>query len=298
MHHNMDSKTYSSILKTVCYADIFDFPLTEKEVSRWVNDIKILRYSDIKRANGIIAHKDRFMFLKSKEHLIEKREEREAISHKKLLVAKRIASILKYIPTVKLIGVSGSVAMKNADDDDDIDLFIITSANTIWLTRLFTTVFVELFSRRRRRRDTYVSDKICLNMFVDEQFLTVPKEKQNLYTAHEVCQLEVLYDCGNTYYKFFVANSWVKKYLPNGIDIRILRYYDIKRKKERAPNILISQSLNIFNAFAKHLQLWYMRRHRTSETITDHYLAFHPKDYTNDILAALEKRMLLYGSKV
>lgn len=293
----MDSKTYSSILKTICYADIFDYPLKEKEVYRWVKDIKILRYYDIRRANGVIAHKDRFIFLKSREHLIEKRTERETISRKKLLIAKRVASILKNIPTVKLIGVSGSVAMKNADYDDDIDLFIITSKGSMWFTRLLTTVVVELFSKRRRPNDRDVTDKICLNMFVDEAYLAIPKEKQNLYTAHEVCQLKVLYDRGGTYQKFLKANEWVRRYLPNAVLSIKYQVLGIK-KKQKNTYYIIHATLYIFEWFAKHLQLLYMRRHRTAEVITDHYLAFHPKDYTSDVLAALEKRMFLYGAKV
>lgn len=34
----------------------------------------------------------------------------------------------------------------------------------------------------------------------------------------------------------------------------------------------------IIEFFAKHAQLWYMKRHRTSEVITDTVLRFHPKD--------------------
>jgi hypothetical protein len=35
--------------------------------------------------------------------------------------------ILSFFPQIKLIGLSGSLAMMNADKDDDIDLFIITA---------------------------------------------------------------------------------------------------------------------------------------------------------------------------
>ncbi|MBI2036309.1 hypothetical protein HYT17_01655 [Candidatus Microgenomates bacterium] len=294
----MDSKTYNLILKTVLYADIFNYPLKEEEVYRWTKDIKILRYDDIKRANGVIIHKNSFMLLKGREELIIKRMEREVISKRKIQTAKNLVNFLKFIPTIKLIGVSGSVAAGNADSADDIDLFIITKRGTLWLTRLLTTIVVELMSRRRRPNETDVADKICLNMFVDERFLAVLRKKQNLYTAHEVCQLKALYDKDGTYQKFLWANRWVRKFLPNGIDTRILGYYDIKRKKEKTPNILISQLLNILNLITKHLQLWYMRRHRTSEIIADGYLAFHPKDHTADVLAAFEKRVNKYAAKI
>lgn len=294
----MDSKIYNSILKTVCYADIFDFPLKEEEVGRWVNDIKILRDYDIKKANGVITHQNRFMFLKGREELIVKRTEREIISKRKIQTAKNIINFLKFIPTIKLVGLSGSVAAGNADRNDDIDFFIVAQKGTLWLTRFITTIVVEFFARRRRPNETNVADKICLNMFVDEDYLAIPKEKQNIYTAHEVCQLKALYNRDSTYEKFLAANKWARKYLPNGIDTRILGYYDIRRKKEKALNILISQLLNILNLITKHLQLWYMRRHKTTELISNGMLAFHPKDYTRDVLGAFEKRVNEYAAKV
>lgn len=292
----MDSKTYSSILKTVCYADIFDYPLKEKEVHHWIKDIRILRYPDIKRANGVISHKGSWMFLKDREDLVAIRQQRETISKRKLLIAKGAIMLLKRIPTIKLVGVSGSVAMHNAREKDDIDFFVIAKEGTVWLTRFLATVAIELFSERRRPNETYVADKICLNMFVDEDYLTVPKGKRNLYTAHEVCQLKVLYDKDGTYQKFLVANKWVREYLPNGIEMKKLRNEVIK--KEFKATYLITLLLYYFNAIAKTLQLWYMRRRITTETITDGYLAFHPKDYTNDVLAAFEERVALYASKI
>lgn len=292
----MDSKVYSSILKTICYADIFDYPLTEKEVYRWVKYIRRLRYYDIRKANGVILHKDTVMFLKGREALIERRKERELVSKQKLLIAKRVVAILKYIPTIKLIGISGSVAMQNATEKDDIDLFIVAKEETVWLTRFLATIFVEVFAKRRRPNDRNVADKICLNMFVDENYLAIAKTKQNIYTAHEVCQLKVLFDRNNTYQKFLVANQWVRKYLPNGIEMKKLRNEVIK--KEFKSNYLITLLLYYFNMIAKTLQLWYMHRHLTSELITDHFLAFHPKDYTKDILAAFEEKIKFYGAQV
>lgn len=299
----MDSRIYNSILKTVCYADVFDYPLTEGEVYRWITTPVILHQAEvetknlirqIKQANGVIYHKNRIMFLKGRGNLLNIRLKREEISVKKLSTAKRIASVIKYIPTIKLVGVSGSVAMENAAQEDDIDLFIITQAKTIWLSRLLATLFVELFGRRRRPGDLAVADKICLNMFVDEGYLSIPTKKQNIYLAHEVCQLKVLYDRDGTYQKFLIANKWVREFLPNVLVIKKFRKKEMEGKIRN--NYSITQLLSILNMFAKKLQLWYMRKHHTTELISDTVLAFHPKDYTNDVLSAFEKRVKLYAS--
>ena len=293
-------KTYQAILKTVFYADIFDYPLTEEEVYRFISPILKPREStrgDIKKANGVIRHKDNFMFLKGQERLIGLRKKKEEHSRKKLLIAKRIASILKHIPTIKLVGVSGSVAIGNADKHHDIDFFIITSTGTLWFTRLLTTIAVELFGKRRRPGDTDVTDKICLNMFVDERFLAIAETRRNLYTAHDVCQLKVLFDRDNTYERFLAANEWVRKFLPNAVSS--IRYQVLGiRRKQKNTYYIIHAAYYILEWLAKHLQLWYMRKRLTTETITDGYLAFHPKDYTKDVLSAFQERVRYYASQI
>src|SRR3989338_746280 len=107
--HNMDSRTYASILETICYADLFDYPLKEEEVRRWIKGRKGVGYTDIRKANGVIIHKDSFVFMKGLEKILQQRIKREKITKNKLTIAQRIVSVLKFIPTVKLIGVSGSV---------------------------------------------------------------------------------------------------------------------------------------------------------------------------------------------
>ncbi|MBI3366597.1 hypothetical protein HY041_03145, partial [Candidatus Roizmanbacteria bacterium] len=40
--------------------------------------------------------------------------------------------ILSFFPQIKLVGLSGTVAMMNAKEKDDIDLFIISAKKRIW----------------------------------------------------------------------------------------------------------------------------------------------------------------------
>jgi Rieske Fe-S protein len=43
-------------------------------------------------------------------------------------------------------------------------------------------------------------------MFLDEDHLSLPQNEQNLFTAHEVCQLKVLWQRNNLYQKFQKEN--------------------------------------------------------------------------------------------
>jgi len=114
-----------------------------------------------------------------------------------------------------MVAVTGNLAMDNAGQDDDIDFLIITTKKRLWLTRLLTNFLVELIANRRRPSDKEVKDKICLNMFLDENNLKIPIKEQSLFTAHEICQLKPLWVKNQLYRRFIQENLWLQKFLPN-----------------------------------------------------------------------------------
>lgn len=207
-----------TILSTLAYADIFDYPLKEKEIYRFL--ISDIRYQILDISKGLkelpeVSQKNNFYFLKEREQLVLLRKKRERWSKEKLKIAQKVANWLKIIPTIKMVAVTGALAMENSNKNDDIDLLIITSKNRLWLTRFLTVILLELVAKRRHPADKEVKDKICLNMFLDEGHLKVPEKEQDLFSAHEVCQLKVLWDKNGIYQKFLKANLWSKKYLAN-----------------------------------------------------------------------------------
>lgn len=291
----MTKEVKQAVLKTLAYSDVFDYPLSFDEFLRFLIEKKIDKEQlkkELSKLSSKVAQKDGFYCFAEREHIIKKREKREVISNKKVRIVAKTVRFLRLIPTVQLIGVSGALAMRNAKEKDDIDLFIITQRNRLWITRLFLLVFLEFLGVRRKREERVAADKICLNMLVDESSLCLPKDKQDLYSAHEVVQMLPAFERFNTYKRFIQANLWVKNFLPNSLDIKILRYKDIKGSKNH--NFLITQLLNFFEFFAKILQLWYMKKHRTTEVISDTMLAFHPFNYREKILKEYNMRLEQY----
>jgi len=274
-----------AIISTLVYGDIFDYPLNSEELYKFLISNKPLNFSEFKKALTLIyANKKRinsnngYYFLSGRDETVKLRKKREGWSKKKIKIAENAAWWLKLIPWVKMVGVTGSLALLNSDNDDDIDILIVSARNRLWLTRLLTTTFVELTGMRRHPLEykeckEKIRNKICLNMFLDEDHLVVPKKEQDLFTAHEACQMRMLWDKDDTYQKFLYKNSWVKEFLPNGIDTKILRYYDTKRKRNKRFSVL-----NIIENLARNFQLWYMKKRRTTETITEGIIRFHPQD--------------------
>lgn len=209
------------ILRTLAYGDIFDYPLKTREIWRFLIGSKKTSYRAVaKQLSWLVEAKflgkeGDFYFLLKRRKTVNIRRRREYWSKKKLKIARRGAKWLRLISMIQMVGVTGALAMKNSNKNDDIDLLIVTSKNRLWLTRLVTVILIELIAKRRRPGDIDVRDKICLNMFLDEENLAVPSNERDLFSAHEVCQLLPLWEKGGVYNKFIKKNKWVKDYLPN-----------------------------------------------------------------------------------
>lgn len=248
---------------TIAYADIFDYPMSDEELRYWcVYRVLSKRYVHRSTKRPAIRHR------------------RAAYSARKWKIAGSLWW-LRLLPTIECIGVTGALAMNNADLHDDIDFLIITKSGTLWTTRLMTTFLLDLFNLRRRPGDRKFRDKICLNMFITSDALAVPKSEQDLFTAHEVLQMKPLWDRGNTYGQFLYANSWVRKFLPTAW-----------ASKVKGSTFIIRRSaLSFLEPAARALQLWYMRNRRTTEVVSDTVIRFHPVDARDWIYRALRVRL-------
>lgn len=296
-------KSRSDVLRTLAYADVFDYPLTLPEIHRWLISSETSLLIGTKANTSEVAewiprtvktHRG-YYFLKGRPHLVKLRQARSRFSQEKLQLAHRVGEWLKSIPTIKLVAVTGALAMRNSDPNDDIDLMIVTSPNTLWLTRILVVIFIEILGLRRRPTSRYallrrsklrlLANRFCLNLWLDETSLAVPKPKRNLYTAHEVAQVKPLWSRGRTYQQFLSANRWINHYLPN---------IKIKTRPLVASRYPL---VAIFNRLAFRLQLWYMRPRLTRETVTLHAAFFHPRNTSRLVMRQYHRRLVKLGIK-
>lgn len=294
----MVKEVRQAVLKTLVYSDVFDYPLTFDELWKFLIGEKISKEQlkrELRRLSSKVTQKDGFYCFAKRENIIKKREKREVISKKKTKIVEKTVRFLRSIPSIQLIGVSGALAMKNARENDDIDLFIVARRNRLWTTRLLLLLFLELLGLRRKRKERTAADKVCLNMLVDESSLCLPKDKQDLYSAHEVVQMLPVFEREETYARFIQVNLWVKKFLPNSVRRGITR--NTTRNHAESYFSVVLRFILRFSAlefFAKILQLWHMKKHQTTEIISDTMLAFHPFDYRRKILKDYNQRLRKY----
>ena len=199
-----------AILVTLIYADLFDHALTRDEIHRYLigqavsaEAVVAILDNDAELQFHIARTEDRF-HLNGRPHLANIRRERVAASADLWPVAKRYSARIAHLPFVRLVGVTGALAMNNARPDDDIDLFILAQPGRLWLCRLLVLVIVKLAIRR--------GHVLCPNFFLSTDHLAL--SERNLFTAHEVVQMVPL-ERNPWYGAFIEANGWVADFLPN-----------------------------------------------------------------------------------
>ncbi len=291
------SSSKEAILKTLLYSDVFDYPLKKEEIWKFLisknkEDKQIfLRYLSLK--NSSFDYKKNFYFIKGREEIIKKRQKKEKYSLKKIRFAKKIIQKISLIPTVYFIGISGALAMKNSEKDDDIDLFVVTARNSAWTTRLMMIIGLIFLRAYRKRNDENVSNKICLNMIIDDSTLSFPKDRNDLYTAHEIVQILPIFNKNKTYEKLINSNIWIKNFLPNAFSQKpIVPFISKILFINKAINYLLR--IPIIEFLARSVQFRYMKKHITKETISNNFLAFHPFDYKAYVLSSYKKKVAKY----
>lgn len=244
---------HEALVATLAYGDVFDYPLTRQELIRW-----FLYYPIRSVPKGFGSHV---------------KHEKATWQSGKWMIAKRASRWLALVPTIQLVGVTGGLAMNNAGRDDDIDLFCIVADGTLWISRMLATILMDIIGLRRHPKDLRVANKVCLNMFMTESAMKLAKPDQDCFTAHEVLQMHPLFVREDTYKSFLRANQWVKEFLPNAWRERNAKW-PMPNAKLKGSNYLFE----IIEPSARSVQLWYMRKHRTNEIISDTVLRFHPED--------------------
>lgn len=197
-------------VETVAYADVFDCALTESELHRYLVGVEADRVAvrtalaSDRVAGGFLWRSGGYVTLAGREQLVERR--RECAEHGARLwpEAVRYGALLARFPFVRLVAVSGALAVDNAGVNGDIDFFIVTEPDRLWLCRGLVIGVVRWAARR--------GVTLCPNYFLSERMLAL--DPPSLFAAHEVTQMVPVGHTG-TYRRFRRLNRWTDRFLPN-----------------------------------------------------------------------------------
>lgn len=199
-----------SIIRTLSYYDIFNYPLTAEELFQNL-DVNHTSFVDVKQelsqlcSINVITSLDKFYMISIDNTHIERRIEGNKLAEKRMRSARIMSKMISLFPYVKGILLSGSISKGFMEKDSDIDYFIITEPGRLWLTRLMLMLFKKLFLLNSKKL-------FCINYFVDTESLEI--EEKNIFTAIELATLIPTYGAA-MYNELYMKNSWIKSYLPN-----------------------------------------------------------------------------------
>jgi len=200
----------AGILCTLAYADVFDYPLTPAEAHRYLIGILASpgQVADALRTGRWLAGQVRqvgeFWVLPGREHLAALRRARAEAAARLWPEALRHGRLIGALPFVRMVAVTGGLALDNVSPNDDIDYLVVTVPGRLWLCRALVIGVVRWAARR--------GVKLCPNYFLSERALVL--EDRNLFPAHELTQMVPL--CGpDVYWRMRRSNSWTAHFLPN-----------------------------------------------------------------------------------
>lgn len=200
----------SAVLKTLLYSNLFDYPLTPEEITHYLIDapgsksqvLAILQNpawldGRIKQVNG-------FVTLPGRENIVTGRRHRSEVSRRSWPKARFYARVLGHLPFVRMVAITGALAMDNSNERDDVDILLVTAPRRVWLARAMAVLLVYA--------GKLTPNTLCPNYVISEEILAL--EPRTVYVAHEFVQMVPLYGY-EVYQKMRAVNPWIAQMLPN-----------------------------------------------------------------------------------
>lgn len=201
----------NAVLLTVAYADIFDAPISAEALHRFLIGRPMSQTDIAETVARCQLEQDATTYaLPNRQHLFALADRRQTQAARMWPKARRYGGLLGQLPFVRMVAVTGSLAVDNPTRAADIDYFVVTAPDRLWLARLFI-----LIVGRLARRDGI---EICPNYIITERQMVLAD--RGLYEARELVQMVPL--SGHDVYRtLMAANEWLVDFLPNARTIPI-----------------------------------------------------------------------------
>ena len=283
-----------NILSVILYFDIFDYPLTAPEIidrSSLVSKTEGFKEIYALTEMGFIYRYGDYYSIQNNMALVNRRIKANLLAKKYMIKARRISSMIGFFPFVKSVMLSGSISKMYMDENSDIDYFIITDPNRLWIARFFFVLFHKTVFLNSTKL-------FCYNYMIASDNLAI--SKRNNYTAAEIVTLIPTYG-SKGYHDFLKANSWVRDFFPNfpipvSENIKEGRSW-IKRLLEKMLSGTLGEKLDIY--LMKHTERrWHKRQPAKMFTDPEAYMNLkrhtakgHTQDHYPRIIKAYQDRI-------
>lgn len=186
------------ILATINLAHHFDSAFTPEQAYRFLRVAMDREHfhqalAELKQA-GLVEEADGALFARDlRSQYRRKQEWSRALFHRHRGYLRLIAKL----PWIKFAALTGANAFESCADQDDIDLFLVTRKNRLWISYLLLVLYSKLIRKRHI---------LCINYLVDEKNLCATR--QDYYTAVQIIQMVPLLNHGFAQ-KILAGNRWI-----------------------------------------------------------------------------------------
>src|SRR5574341_231549 len=198
------------ILDALAYADVFDYPLTAEEIHCYlvgmeatVEDVQAALADPTTLARHTEVHST-YHTLSGRSEIVALRQQRAATARRVWQTAMRYGAWIARLPFVRMVAVTGALAVDNVREADDIDYLIVAVPGRLWISRAFVILLVKLAA--------WLGHDLCPNYFLSERALQL--DDHSLFAAHELVQMVPLAG-DELYQQMQAANPWARVLLPN-----------------------------------------------------------------------------------
>ena len=87
--------------------------------------------------------------------------------------AKKYIEIITWIPGIRMIAVVNSLSMYATNKNSDIDLFIVTEKNRMWLVRVLLTFVFWMHGVWRHKKE--IAGNFCLSFWMENEMMDMEK---------------------------------------------------------------------------------------------------------------------------
>lgn len=198
------------VIRTMLYFDIFRYPLKAEEIFNYLHVNGTTQAEVAACLDDLAAKKQVFRFgdlysLNADEQNVERRLRGNQEAAKWLSIARERARLISRFPFVRAVMASGSLSKDYMDEKSDLDFFLVTAPDRLWIARTLLVLYKRVFLFNSHK-------KFCVNYFVDTLHLEI--EEKNLFTATELATLVPLVNL-ECYHALLDSNSWLRRFLPN-----------------------------------------------------------------------------------
>lgn len=252
----------AAVRRTLAYADLFDYPLSAQELHRYLHDTPVtLEEMHALLADGVpgVEASAGFYVLDGRLAIVAERQRRAMLSAPLVGRMRLYTKMLKYLPFVRMVALTGSLSMHNVDRRVDIDLMVVTAPGRVWLGRAAVIFLVHLAR--------LAGDTLCPNFVVAENALELGDP--SIYGAHELAQMVPL--CGReVYHQLWASNPQITHHLPNARvwPMPADRAQPIAQAFKRATERLLGGAVGDWlEAWERRRKIARLRRQQTTPTV-------------------------------